>query len=160
MVSPRFKLGNYSFQTSHIFWESTDLKFCKLAKRVKNAKVSQQPFLRLSSFKHHFYTFWARNSWLVPDSSWGNNLFRPHIFFWKIDWLEVIIYCKLAKRVQNAKVSQQPFLGLSSFKHHFYTFWSRNSRLVPDSSWGKNCSKPHIYLKILIDFDWNTMLNM
>ena len=47
------------------------------------------------------------------------NIFLDHTYFVKIDSLEVEIYCKLAKRVRNEKVSQQPFLRLPSFNHHF-----------------------------------------
>ena len=42
-------------------------------------------------------------------------------------------------------MSQPPYLGLSSFKHHSYNSWARKLRLVADSSWGKSLSEPHIF---------------
>jgi len=101
----------------------------------------------LPSFNHHFYTLWDRNSRLVPDSSLGKNLARPHLLFENrlIRSRNLLNISKKGSEIR--KISQYLFLGLPSFNHHFYTLWDRNSRLVPDSSLGKNLARPHLFFE-------------
>ena len=71
-----------------------------------------------------------------PSELWVGLSVPPRCALWVQRW---------PLRELKMSVLQHPFLGLFSFKHHFYTFWPRSSCLVPDSSWRNEFSGPELF---------------
>ena len=92
-----------------------------LPKRVRNAGMSGQLFLEMASLNHHFYTFRARNLWLVPDSSWGKYLSRPHILL-DNQHIRICNILQISKKGQNCKNVTTTISRIVFFQHHFYIF--------------------------------------
>ena len=84
--------------------------------RIENTRISQQSFLTLPSQNHHFYTLWAKNLWLFPDSSRGKLHSRHLLFYNQLIGSQNLLH--ISKKGQKCTISISRFAFFQpSFLH-------------------------------------------
>ena len=127
-----------------------------MSKKVSYARISQQPFLWLHCYEHHFYTLWGRNSQLVPNSRGEKYFYKPHLVFenrlirsWKLLHMSKKgQLCKNPTTISLITLLWTPFLHPSSKKT---CGWSQIQK-------EKNIFlRPHLFFENRLIRRWNLL---